>query len=331
MNKQQKTNNEFKSDVKHLTWPLRLFVAAMEGLDRVVPQVTSRLMLAKFVAPRRKKNGRYTSRLPAGATRLAVQHNNQTLTGWCWDGDGPAILVMHGWESHTGRMAPLIEGLLAEGYRVCALDAPGHGMSPQANTHLQDVGEAIRAMMVQHGPFHGIVAHSFGAAATAVMLSRHPELMPEKLVLLSPMRDLAQHLDIFAAVAQLTPPRKKRLQELVRQRLRLSFEDCSTIAAVRSFSRHGLVIHDQNDRLIPHAVGEEVARNWAGARFVSTSRLGHRRGLSSQQVMRHIVGYLSDGVDGVVQKTAVSRNIPVPAISSRPAASLGIGAAAANA
>lgn len=323
MNKQQNTNSSFKSDVKHLTWPLRLFVAAMNGLDQLMPQVTSRLMLAKFVAPRRKKNGRYTSRLPAGATRLAVQHNNQTLTGWCWDGDGPAILVVHGWESHTGRMSPLIKALLAHGCRIFALDAPGHGMSPQANTHLQDVGEAIRAMIEQHGSFHGIVAHSFGAAATAVMLSRHPELMPDKLVFLSPMRDLAQHLDIFAAVAQLTPARKERLQELVRQRLGLSFEDCSTVAAVRTFSRPGLVIHDQNDRLIPHAVGEEIARNWAGTRFVSTSRLGHRRGLSCQQVVSHITDYLADGVAGVVRKTAVSRSIPAPSTSSRPRLSFG--------
>ncbi|GAB4282868.1 MAG: hypothetical protein Kow0080_36840 [Candidatus Promineifilaceae bacterium] len=320
MNKQQNTNSSFKSDVKHLTWPLRLFVAAMDGLDQLMPQVTSRLMLAKFVAPRRKKNGRYTSRLPAGAARLAAQHNNLTLTGWCWDGDGPAVLVVHGWESHTGRMVPLIKALLAHGCRIFALDAPGHGMSPQANTHLQDVGEAIRAMIEQHGPFHGIVAHSFGAAATAVMLSRHPELMPDKLVFLSPMRDLAQHLDIFAAVAQLTPARKERLQELVRQRLGLSFEDCSTVAAVRTFSRPGLVIHDQNDRLIPHAVGEEIARNWAGTRFVSTSHLGHRRGLSCQQVVSHITDYLADSV---VRKTAVSRSIPAPSTSSRPRRSFG--------
>ncbi len=309
MNEQPKESVNFKTDVKHLTWPLRLFVAAMNGLDRAFPQVTSRLMLVKFVTPRRKKNGRYTSHLPTGATRLAVQHNNQTLTGWCWDGDGPAILVMHGWESHTGRMAPLIKALLAYGYRVFALDAPGHGMSPQANTHLQDVGEAVRAMIVQHGPFHGIIAHSFGAAATAVMLSRHPELMPEKLVLLSPMRDLAQHLDIFACIAQLSPAAKERLQGLVRQRLGLSFEAFSTVAAVRAFTRPGLVIHDQHDRLIPYKVGEEIARNWAGTRFVSTSRLGHRRGLGSQQVVGHIADYLSDGA---VRKTAVSVPKPTP-------------------
>jgi pimeloyl-ACP methyl ester carboxylesterase len=160
------------------------------------------------------------------------------------------------------------------------------------------VGEAIRAMMTQHGPFYGVIAHSFGAAATAVLLARHPELMPEKLALLSPMRDLDQHLDIFAGIAQLSPERKARLKAQVARRKGLSFEACSAVEAVRSFAKPGLIIHDQDDRLIPHAVGEELAANWAGAQFVSTSRLGHRRGLGNAQVIGHIVGFLA-GEEGM--------------------------------
>lgn len=286
-------SNDFKSDVTQLTWPLKVFVAALNSLDRIAPQVSTHLLLAKFVQPRRKKECNYESRLPAGAQRLAVQHNNLSLTGWVWGESGPAVLVMHGWESHTGRMTPLIKSLLAQGYRVFALDAPGHGLSPQARTHLVDVGEAIRAMMTQHGPFYGVIAHSFGAAATAVLLARHPELMPEKLVLLSPMRDLAQHLDIFAGIAQLSAERKARLKQLVIQRKGLSFAECSAVAAVRHFNIPGLIIHDHDDRLIPHAVGEEIARSWAGAQFVSTSRLGHRRGLGNAQVIGHIINFLA--------------------------------------
>ena len=322
---QKMHDTDLKSDVAQLTWPLRLFVAAMNGLDRLAPQVTTHLMLRRFVQPRRKKECNYESRLPGGAQRLAVPHNNLTLTGWVWGETGPAVLVMHGWESHTGRMTPLIKPLVAQGYRVFALDAPGHGLSPQAPTHLQDVSEAIGAMLRQHGPFYGVVAHSFGAAATAVCLARQTELMPEKLVLLSPMRDLAQHLDIFAGIAQLSPERKTRLKALVAQRQGLSFETCSAVAAVRRFATPGLVIHDQDDRLIPHAVGQEIAQHWAGARFVSTSRLGHRRGLGNAQVIGHIVGYLAGETE---RATAVAASAtPAPhhhENRSAPRVSLGI-------
>jgi hypothetical protein len=79
----------------------------------------------------------------------------------------------------------------------------------------------------------------------------------------------------------------------VAQRKGLSFDTCSAVAAVRRFTTPGLIIHDTHDRLIPHAVGEEMAANWAGAQFISTSRLGHRRGLGNTQVIGHIMGYLA--------------------------------------
>lgn len=306
----QQPNNcsDFKTDVKQLTWPLRFFVAAMSGLDRLVPQLTTHLMLNKFVTPRRKRSNQYESQLPAGAQRLAIEHQNQTLVGWCWPATGPTVLVIHGWESHTGRMAPLVASLLDQGYQVLALDAPGHGLSPQAKTNLHDVGEAIRAMIKQHGPVYGIVAHSFGAAATAVLLARHPELMPQKLVFLSPMRDLAQHLEIFAGIAQLSPASQARLTKQVERRLGLALESNSAVAAVRTFTRPGLIIHDQDDRLIPPGVGEAIAQNWAGSRFILTRRLGHRRVLRNAQVMAHIAGYLAEESG---RQTAVSRR-PAP-------------------
>lgn len=102
----------------------------MQVVERIAPAVVTKMMLDKFLTPRRKKDSDYTGRLPAGAQRVSVNHRNLELTGWRWEENGPSILVVHGWESHTGRMLPLIKPLVAQGCRVLALDAPGHGLSP---------------------------------------------------------------------------------------------------------------------------------------------------------------------------------------------------------
>lgn len=293
MAQQKPVNEDFKSDVKRLSWQLRLFVAAMNGLDRIAPRISTSLMFSKFVSPRRKKDCDYKPRLPAGARRITVQHNRAALAGWAWDGPGPAVLVIHGWESHTGRMIPLIRPLLAQGYRVFALDAPGHGLSPKAQTDLLDVGQAIQAMMEQHGPFYGVIAHSFGAAATAVLLAREPQLTPQKLALLSPMGGLDQHVEIFSSIARLSPQRKERLKARIADYVGLPLEGCSTAEAARALGTPGLVIHDRDDRLIPFEVGTAVAHNWRGAHFVATDRLGHRRGLGNGRVAGVILDFLT--------------------------------------
>jgi pimeloyl-ACP methyl ester carboxylesterase len=117
--------------------------------------------------------------------------------------------------------------------------------------------------------------------------------MPRRLVLLSPMRDLQQHLDIFASIAQLSPPGKDRVRRLVAGRVGLPVELVSAIEAVRTFTTPGLVIHDRDDTLIPYEVGAMIAHNWRGARFVSTDKLGHRRGLNNPDVLSVILDYLA--------------------------------------
>lgn len=296
MTKEAKANNDFKSDVTRLTWQLKLFVAAMTVMDRVAPAVATDFMLSKFLQPRRKKDASYEAKLPAGARRITVMHNDIELAGWAWGETGPSILVIHGWESHTGRMLPLVKLLLGQGFRVVTLDAPGHGLSPKAETHLVDVGYAIKAMLEQHGPFEGVIAHSFGAAATAIMLAHEPHLMPEKLVLMSPMRDLAQQLDIFTRIAHLSPQGCARLKEQIAQRIGMPFEQCSTVEAVRAFTTPGLVVHDRHDTLIPYEGGATVAENWSGARFITTDGLGHRLGLGDDSVFSRVLAFLRDAL-----------------------------------
>lgn len=286
------STKEFKGDVTRLSAKLRLFVAAMQVMERIAPAVVTTMMLDKFLSPRRKKDSDYTSRLPDGAHRLSVCHGDLELTAWSWNGDGPSVLVVHGWESHTGRMLPLIKPLVAQGYRVVALDAPGHGLSPAARTDLLDASDAVQAALAQHGPFDGVIAHSFGAAATAVALARAPHLAPEKVALLSPMRDLEQHVEIFANIAQLSPAAVERLKARIAARVGLPLAQCGALIAVRAFTRPGLVIHDQDDLLIPYAVGQAVAQNWARAQFISTEKLGHRRGLGNTAVLNHLFAYL---------------------------------------
>lgn len=294
MKHQASSNNaDFKGNVTQLSWQLKLFVAAMQAAERLAPAATTRLMLSKFVSPRRKPDCDYTSRLPAGARRVVVDHNQTALTAWAWGETGPALLVVHGWESHTGRMLPLIKPLVEQGYRVVALDAPGHGMSPAAQTDLLDVSYAVEAALAQHGPFDGVISHSFGAAATAVALARAPHLALDKVVLLSPMRDLEQHVEIFAHIARLSPAAVERLKARIVERVGLPLAECGAVTAVRAFDRPGLVIHDRHDLLIPYAVGAAVAENWRGARFVGTDKLGHRRGLGNAAVIAHILDYLA--------------------------------------
>src|SRR3954471_12912224 len=53
-----------------------------------------------------------------------------TVAAWKW-GQGPTVLLVHGWEGRGSQLGSFVEPLVAAGLSVVAFDAPGHGDSPE--------------------------------------------------------------------------------------------------------------------------------------------------------------------------------------------------------
>lgn len=297
--------------VARLSPALKAFAGTMRGLDRIAPRLTTELMLRHFIRPRRRRCD-YLAELPAGAQRLDIAYRGQTLTGWRWgdegpglcgtEDQGPTVLLVHGWEDHCGAMIDLVEPLLQRGFRVVTMDAPGHGLSPAMDTHLLDTGEALAALMEQTGRFDAIIAHSYGAAATSLLLDRQPRWAPDHLTLVSPMQDIRQHLAIFAGIAGLSPAAWNRLQHRVQDQLGQALDGISILSAAARLSSPGLVIHDRQDPLIPYAVSARLVERWRSAELVATEGLGHRRTLRCGQ----LAGRIADHIDRHLQ-ASISR------------------------
>ncbi len=277
--------------VARLSPALKSVAMVMRGLDRMAPGLSSELMLRYFVRPRRRRSD-YRAHLPTGARRLGIAYRNQSLTGWSWGDQGPSVLLVHGWEDHCGAMLGLVEPLVQRGYRVVAMDAPGHGLSPAMDTHLLDTGEALAALMKHTGRFEAIIAHSYGAAATSLLLDRQPRWAPDHLTLVSPMQDIRQHLAIFAGIAGLSSAAWNRLQHRVQDRLGQALDGISILSAAARLNSPGLVIHDRQDPLISFAVSARLVERWRSAELVATEGLGHRRTLRCGQVAGRIANHI---------------------------------------
>lgn len=61
---------------------------------------------------------------------------------WECHGDGPPLVLLHGWGLHAGVWSELAAAL-APHYRVCRVDLPGHGASPPVGSRLIDWAEAV--------------------------------------------------------------------------------------------------------------------------------------------------------------------------------------------
>lgn len=219
------------------------------------------------------------------------------INGTTW-GVGPPVYFMHGWGGQAAQVAPLVDPLVDAGFRVITFDAPGHGRAYRAGaivrTHAIQFGQALAAVVAEHGPAYAVVAHSLGAIAVGCELVPDGELDAERLVLVAPLVDVAGPLERFSALLGLG--RRARLA-LHGQVERHTGRDVTgfELASMAGLSdlRSVLVIHDRDDRQCSLDAVTDLVGRWPGARLVITHGLGHHRILWDDDVVRTVIDGLA--------------------------------------
>ncbi len=224
----------------------------------------------------------------AGAERRELEFEGGKLVLW-EAGSGPTVLALHGWEGTAADVAPLATALLAAGFRVVALEFPAHGGSDGKSTSLFQCTRAVTHAAGQIGAIDAVVAHSVGCPVAVEAMKAG--LKPRAAVLLATPARYKDYAQQFGKLAGLdTEGTQQMIDEL--RGLGVDVAAIDTPAAVKALDVAALLVHSDDDRVVPQAMGQEVARAWPGARFMPVSGLGHRRILSAPAVVEAAVAFL---------------------------------------
>ena len=120
--------------------------------------------------------------LQAGTTRLSYLQ---------WGSEGPHLLLLHGITSNAQTWWRVGPRLVRAGFRVVALDMPGHGYSAETEDHrIESVGQLMAGAAAGLGMERMLlVGHSWGGAVALDMAARAPESVTG-LVLIDPALNL---------------------------------------------------------------------------------------------------------------------------------------------
>jgi pimeloyl-ACP methyl ester carboxylesterase len=268
---------------------------ALRVLCTLFPFIGVRVALYHFTKVR--KRGAYSlTDLPKSAETKKLPYRKGHLVTHSWGEGDKVVYLVHGWESNAGRMKDFVIPLVENGFRVIAFDMPAHGHSSQQATHLKDFSTALEAVISHYGKPFGILAHSFGGTATVLLLCEKKDLLPEKLCLISPMKSLESHLNVFNTIAGLPDSIMGRLLNKLKKRYALDSDTTDITRLIQRVPKPGLLIHDEHDSLIPIEVGQALANSWDGVRFIQTYELGHRKILRDATVIQEVASYISEGV-----------------------------------
>ncbi|MFL6073664.1 MAG: alpha/beta hydrolase [Mycobacteriales bacterium] len=255
----------------------------------VAPTVAARMAERMFFTPPRPPLRPAERAVLDTAERFAV---GVDTVAYAWGGAAdPVVLLVHGWGGHAGHLAGFVEPLVAAGYRPIALDLPGHGTTPRGRTSLVHFARAVRAAADRTGPVHGVVAHSFGAAAVTFALARG--LPVERAVFVSPSARFEGYWAWFRAAVGVSDRVWVRLRRHSEGWLGVSYDDIHPVGYLAEMTVPLLVVHSADDREVPLGEGKEIVAGWAGATLREVDGLGHLRILRDQNTQAEAVTFLT--------------------------------------
>ncbi|MBK8879634.1 MAG: alpha/beta hydrolase [Haliscomenobacter sp.] len=273
----------------------QLAVLAIGGYVNTValfsPRQAGKIALDLFSKPRARKHKLHDADLLSEARQEGMEVNGHTVHFFHWVGEGPRVMLAHGWESNASRWEVLVRSLQKNGYDIVAPDAPSHGLSGGETFNVVLYADALRELMISLRP-QTLIGHSAGGMAAVFLLYNHPELAPKNLVLLAVPSELNLLMDRFRRMVGMNDKVFNGMQEVFHLQYGWKMSDFAIHRFIQKLKIPGLVVHDEADPIAPMEEGLSIHENWKGSRFTATRGLGHS--LHGEEVVRAIIDYLED-------------------------------------
>jgi len=271
---------------------LRGFFTFTQRLSpRLAAAAAFRLFLRTFRHPLRAEDGAILAR----ATRHELRAGIDSIVVYEWAGAGPTAIILHGWGSSAARFTLLAQALHARGWRVLAVDAPGHGASGSNSSSLPQFMAALDEVVARCGPPRALIGHSLGALAIACRHTGGPPAWARDLaaIVLISMPVGAEYLiRKYIEALGLSAATEQRLLQRFRARFHAEPRDFQTMPGASRATARLLLVHDRQDDIVPYDHSVQLHRQVPGAVFLGTDGQGHSKLTRDTTTIARIVEFI---------------------------------------
>lgn len=227
-----------------------------------------------------------------GHAEPLLRHEGLKLARWTF-GQGPRVVFVHGWNSRGAHGLGFVAPLVAAGFSVTLFDLPGHGDSTGHACSVVHAGRALRAVLAEAGPVHGVIGHSMGSAAALLAFAQG--IAVQRSVHLAGPSSLTPMVKGLARAHGLGPADAAAFAGWVEGFIGTRIAHVDLDRLQHGLVHPGLILHDAEDRTVPLAASEALHAAWPGSQLERLSGLGHRRLLTDAAVIARSVAFIAEG------------------------------------
>ncbi|MGJ8685255.1 MAG: alpha/beta fold hydrolase [Nonlabens sp.] len=250
-----------------------------------------KLALKVFSTPRRGRISEHQIEFLNSARQQRIAFKDGLFMLYHWKGDGPTVLLNHGWESNAFRWKYLFDDLKALDYNIIAIDGPAHGNTSGTLFTAIEYSKLIKATVELYEP-EVIISHSVGAMATVYNEFHHPSPSLKKLVLLGGPNSLEVIMKDYQKLLSFNKKVYTGLDKMLFKRFGYHVTEFKTENFAVNITAQTLILHEQNDRIVPVSAGREIAGKMQNVTFIETQTGGHS--LHTKENTNHIIEFLKN-------------------------------------
>jgi pimeloyl-ACP methyl ester carboxylesterase len=254
-------------------------------LVRRCPRLGALVLAELCMAPRARK-APFTAQLGATHTELRVGRRRVRVHAY---GEGPLVLLVHGWQGGASQLSTLAAFVCAAGFRVALFDMPAHGEAPGWSTNAPEFVRILEHVVRELGPVHAVIGHGLGG--TAALLCAARGLRTSGVVALSPVPSFDFAMRSYARAFGLSPGVKELLARRFEVRTRTGRGELDLGGVQPSVPT--LLVHDLLDRRVPSRYSRQLKARWPSTHLIETCGFGHGRMLDADLVAQSVVAFLT--------------------------------------
>lgn len=264
----------------------------LNGTARIYRRGAGKIGYYLLTTPRRLGDDPGTDEFLKEAERATFAHKDYNIQCYHWPGDGPSVLLLHGWESSTARWFEMYEPLRRAGFDIYAIDAPAHGRSEGKKFNVFMYCQVLDAYFRHLGfaPDYWVGHSGGGMAAIYYCCQMETGFAPKRIVSMAVPGELENFIDKFCELVGANDRVKYGIEHHFHRHLDHRFADVNFIEFVKKMTLPGLIIHDEEDDVAPIAGAMQMKENWPGAEIATTKGRGHS--LTGELVPAIVVEYL---------------------------------------
>ncbi len=227
-------------------------------------------------------------------TRKTYKIANATFISYSY-GEGPAILLLHGWGSNAARWKEYVHKLVRSGYKVVIVDAPGHGSASGYFLTLSLYIKGIKQILRSQTTWHAVITHSIAGLVSVVGMSElKPQYHPNKFVMMNTFATSEVLINKFAKCMGFTAEIIDSLKNNFSNYGGYSVHDISIIKHFKKLNMKSLLIYDIADVVVPRSEPRRLITAVPSLEYIQTKGLGHN--LRSKKILERVVEFIIEPI-----------------------------------